>query len=121
MPYFPDKYNFKLLTNFRSQHFVNTFQLLYLRQNIFYNQSLQYTAVLDWMKALIAKLYLAAEQFFFSAMRKLMCVNKVLWTKIHVQIPFYPCNRMDNCLQLHNLMLRVTTVLKGLRRAERDE
>ena len=58
------KYNFKLLTNFSSQHFANTHQRLHLRQNVFSNQSLQYTPVLDWMKALIAKLYLAAKQFF---------------------------------------------------------
>ena len=62
---FPEKYNFKQLTNCSSQHFANTHQRLHLRQNIFCNQSLQYTAVLDCMEALIAKLYLVAKQFVF--------------------------------------------------------
>ena len=42
-----------------------THQLLHLRQNIFCSQGLQYMTVLDCMKALIAKNYLAAKQEFF--------------------------------------------------------
>ena len=129
---FPDQYNFKLLTNCSSHHFANTHQRLHLRQNIFCNQSLQYTAVLDCMKALIAKLYFAAKQFClflgffflyfsFSGTWKLMCVNKVLWTKTHIKIPFCPCSRLDNCLQLHNSILWAKTVLKGLSRTERGQ
>ena len=56
-------------------HFANTHQLLRFRQSIFCNQISQYTAVLDCMKALIAKLYLAAKQFL---VRESWCVNKVL-------------------------------------------
>ena len=119
---FPDKYNFKLLTNFSSQHFASTHQLLHLRQNIFCNQSLQYTAVLDCMTALIVKLYSAIKQLgVFSWTQKLMCYNKVLLTKIHVKIPFCPCSRLDSYLQLHNSMLWVKTVLKRLSRATRCE
>ena len=44
-------------------------------------------------------------------------LTKCCETKIHVKIPFCPCNRLDDCLQLHNSMLWVLTVLKGLSRA----
>ena len=86
---YADKYNFKLLTNFSSQHFANKHQRLHLRRNIFYNQSSQYTAVLDCMKALIAKLYLAAKQFFLG--RESWCVlTKCCELKYMLRFHFAP-------------------------------
>ena len=83
---FPDK----LLTNYSLQHFANTHQLLHHRQNIFCNQSLQYTAVLDCMKALIAKLYLAAKQLFFLGGESRCMLIKCYKLKCMLRFHFVP-------------------------------